>query len=206
MRSFPFFVIVQTACLERYCHPRGIRVSHGTRFFTPAGDPCPNIGFLLSGEIRVFKEGEIGREITLYEIYPGEACILNASSIITHTAYPATATAITDIEMLAMPEKVFRELLVLHEDMRTFIFRLFSNRLSLIIELVEEVAFGKMDERLMEYLIEKAEDGKIFSTHRNIANDLGTSREVISRLLKDIERKGNIIISRKMIQLVNDEN
>jgi CRP/FNR family transcriptional regulator len=167
------------------------------------GDRCPGIAFVLSGEIRVYKIGETGREITLYEIYPGETCILNAACILSHRNYPANAVGLIDGTMLYLPKTDFNRLLANHEVMRTFIFSLFSQRFGEIIELIEEVTFGKMDARLEDYLIEKAENDELNTTHQNIANDLGTSREVVSRLLKDIEHKGRIALSRNHIRLLD---
>ena len=156
----------------------------------------------MSGEIRVYKIGETGREITLYEIYPGETCILNAACILSHRNYPANAVGLVDGTMLYLPEGVFKRLLAEHQVMRTFIFSLFSQRFGEIIELIEEVTFGKLDVRLEDYLIEKAENDALQTTHQNIANDLGTSREVVSRLLKDFENKGRIALSRNHIRLL----
>ena len=166
------------------------------------GDRCPGIAFVLSGEIRVYKIGETGREITLYEIYPGETCILNAACILSQRNYPANAVGLIDGSMLYLPEGVFKRLLAKHQVMRAFIFSLFSQRFGEIIELIEEVTFGKMDARLEDYLVEKAENDQLHTTHQNIANDLGTSREVVSRLLKDFEHKGRIALSRNRIRLL----
>ncbi len=165
------------------------------------GDACPGIGLFLSGEIRVFKIGDGGREITLYEVFPGETCILNASCILAQRQYPANAVALTDGVLLFIPEGVFLRLVAEYEDMRGFIFALFSQRFTSIMELIDEVAFGRMDKRLIDYLIEKGENDIIDRTHQQIANDLGTSREVVSRLLKDFERKGKVVLSRHMIHL-----
>jgi CRP/FNR family transcriptional regulator len=82
------------------------------------------------------------------------------------------------------------------------VFSLLSRRLATVMELVEEVAFGRMDQRLLDYLIEKSESGRLETTHQNIANDLGTSREVVSRLLKDFERRSQIRLSRNLITLL----
>jgi CRP/FNR family transcriptional regulator len=166
------------------------------------GDACSAIAFVLSGDIRVFKIGETGREITLYEIGPGETCILNASCILSGRPYPANAVAITDVDMLLIPAAAFRRLVDEQETMRDFVFSLLSLRLSAVMELVEEVAFGRMDQRLMDYLIEKAENNVLQTTHQKIANDLGTSREVVSRLLKDLERKQEVRLSRSSIALL----
>ncbi len=173
----------------------------GKQIYTE-GDACQAIAFVLSGEIRVFKIGETGREITLYEIGPGETCILNASCILAGQSYPANAVSLTDVDMLLVPSAAFRRLVDEHESMRDFVFGLLSRRLSGVMELVEEVAFGRMDERLMEYLVEKSENNVLETTHQKIANDLGTSREVVSRLLKDFERKGEVRLSRNSITLL----
>ena len=167
------------------------------------GDSCPVIAFVISGEIRVDKTGQTGREITLYEIGPGETCILNASCILSGTSYPANAVTLSDVTMLLIPSSDFRRLVDRHEEMRDFVFALLSRRLSGVMELVEEVAFGRMDERLLDYLIEKSENGNLETTHQKIANYLGTSREVVSRLLKDLERKQEVRLSRNSISLLN---
>jgi CRP/FNR family transcriptional regulator, anaerobic regulatory protein len=169
------------------------------------GDQCSGIAFVLSGDIRVFKIGQTGREITLYEIGQGETCILNASRIMSGKNYPANAVALSEVMALIVPADVFRRLLRKYEVMRTFVFTILSQRLSGVMELVEEVAFGRMDARLADYLEEKSENGHVESTHQKIANDLGTSREVVSRLLKDMERQGKVQISRNTIHLLNME-
>ena len=167
------------------------------------GDSCSGIAFVLTGEIRVFKIGQIGREITLYEIYPGDTCILNASCILSQRRYPANAVGISDGTMIYLPHNVFQKLIASYEEMRTFIFSFFSRRFAEIIELVEEITFGKMDERLTDYLTKKAENDQLYTTHQKIADELGTSREVVSRLLKDFERKEKIFLARNLIRILN---
>jgi len=174
----------------------------GTRLYAE-GDACAAIALLLSGEIRVYKIGQTGREITLYEIGPGETCILNASCILSGQTYPANAVTLSDAGLFLVPSAAFRRLISEHEMMREFVFTLLSRRLSGVMELVEEVAFGHMDERLLDYLVEKSADNKLETTHQKIANDLGTSREVVSRLLKDLERKGRVQLSRNAVTLLD---
>jgi CRP/FNR family transcriptional regulator len=166
------------------------------------GDSCSSIAFILSGEIRVYKIGETGREITLYEIGPGETCILNASCILSHTSYPANAVAVSDVTLLLVPSSDFKKFVMENEEMWAFVFTLLSQRLARVMELVEEVAFGRMDQRLMDYLRDKSKDRSLETTHQKIANELGTSREVISRLLKDFERKQQVRLSRNSITLL----
>jgi len=167
-----------------------------------AGDVCAAIAFVLTGEIRVYKVSENGREITLYEIGQGETCILNASCILSGTSYPANAVTLTAARIMLIPSKIFSRLVAEHEELREFVFSLLSRRLSSVMELVEEVAFGRMDSRLMDYLTEKAGNGRLETTHQKVANDLGTSREVVSRLLKEFERKGQVKLARNEITLL----
>jgi CRP/FNR family transcriptional regulator len=176
-------------------------VPAGTRLYAE-GDACSAIAFVLNGEIRVYKIGESGREITLYEIGQGETCILNASCILSGTSYPANAVTLTPTRILLIPSTIFRRLVGEYEELRMFVFTLLSRRLSSVMELVEEVAFGRVDGRLMEYLAGKAGNGHLETTHQKIANDLGTSREVVSRLLKDLERKGQVKLARSEITLL----
>jgi CRP/FNR family transcriptional regulator len=178
-----------------------LRSFTGEQVIYSEGDACSAIALVISGEIRVFKIGEGGREITLYEIERGETCILNASCILSKMSYPAHAVTVIETELLLIPAPDFRALLARYEDMRDFVFNLLSRRLTSVMALVEEIAFRRMDLRLLEYLEEKSEDGALNSTHQKIANDLGTSREVVSRLLKDFERQGKVILSRNLIRI-----
>lgn len=199
---FPTFRSSPTTLVESILSSSQYKtLTRGVTLLT-VGDSCSHIGFLLSGEIRVFKSGSRGREITLYEIYPGETCILNASCILSNKKYPANATVMVDGDILLLTDKLFLSSIEEYADLRKFIFRSFIDRMSAIIELLEEVAFGRMDSRLTDYLVEKAEDQLLNTTHQNIANDLGTSREVISRLLKDFERKGKVALQRNLIKLI----
>ncbi len=167
------------------------------------GDACSHIAFIISGEIRVFKAGPSGREITLYEIIPGDTCILNVSCLLSRTKYPANAVTLSEVKALLLPARVFQDQLFAHQEMQSFVFMLLNDRLSSVMTLLEEVVFSRMDERLTEYLIEKSENNMLATTHQAIANDLGTSREVISRLLKDLELKGRVKLARNAIELLN---
>jgi len=175
-------------------------VSPGTRLYWE-GDACSHIAFVLEGEIRVFKTSDSGREITLYLIGPGETCILNASCIFSGQGYPADAVTLTDVRMLLLPATVFQDLVNTYPVFRSFVFSLLSDRLITVFQLIEELVFGNLEERIMDYLVEKSEDNVLSATHQVIANDLGTSREVVSRLLKDLERQGKLMLGRGRITI-----
>lgn len=165
------------------------------------GQPCMDVELMLSGEKRIYKSSLQGREITLYEVGAGEACIVNAACVLSGTVSPVNAIAVTDVKSLIISADDFRHLVASYEEMRTFVYMSITDRLTSILELLGEVVFDKMDRRLFDYLVEKSENGVLTLTHQQIANDLGTAREVVSRLLKDFELKGKLSLSRCHIQL-----
>lgn len=169
------------------------------------GDGCQSVGFVGEGNIRVSKIGETGREVTLYHVYPGEGCVLNISCAFADLGYPATATIEIPTEMIIFPAVIFREWMSRHE-IRTFVFELFSRRLTQVITLLEEIIFRKMDQRLAEFLLDRFDNkGKprrsFHIIQEEIASELGTIREVVNRLLKEFEREGAIESSRGIIKL-----
>ena len=201
VKLFPFLQKSPTAVVNEFFNS-GYKqhFEKGTQLYWE-GDACRGIAFLVSGDVRVYKISETGREITLYEIGPGETCILNASCILSNNKYPANAVTTSSGEMYMLPAKDLKRMISGHEAVREYIFSIFSYRLTSVMTLLEEVVFSKMDERLKDYLVEKSEDNILHTTHMEIANDLGTAREVISRLLKDFERKGHVKLGRNTITL-----
>jgi CRP/FNR family transcriptional regulator len=177
-----------------------VEVAEGT-LIQHEGQSCTGLGLMVSGAKRVYKLSESGREITLYESGPGEVCMLNASCVLSNTKYPAMAVAGTDCEMLVVRADKIRMMVDEFEEIRAFVHSILSESIALLLELIVEVTFNKMDQRLIEYLVEKSEDGVLAATHQKIAFDLGTAREVVSRLLKDFEQKGMVSLSRNCIRL-----
>lgn len=166
------------------------------------GDSCQGISFLLDGQARVYRVAETGREITLYEVFPGETCILNAACILGKQKYPANAVVTQDARAFLVPAPVFRELLQGSSILRRYVFELLSLRMTELMELVEEIAFRRMDERVADYLEEKSSNNLLTATHQTIAADLGTSREVVTRILRDMEQRGAVKLGRGIIELV----
>lgn len=167
------------------------------------GDSCSQLALVTSGSARVFKLAESGREITLYRVEPGECCILTASCMLSQRVFPANATVETDLDAVLIPEARVLKWMTSSVSWRRFLWNLLAERLGDVISLVEEVAFRRMDERLGEYLANHGvEKGPVLlATHSQIAADLGTSREVISRMLKDFELRGLLRLSRGRIEL-----
>ncbi len=169
------------------------------------GDQVDAIALLISGVVRVYKIGETGREITLYRFGDGQSCILTANAILSHKTFPAVATVERDAEAVMIPADAFREWIVRHDLWRDFIFDLLSLRLASVIEIVDEVAFRRMDSRVASLLLDRSLGTEpIRLTHQEIAAELGTSREVISRLLEDFTEQGFIRLGRGQIDVLDE--
>jgi len=175
------------------------------QFISMEGDSCNYMAIVLSGKVRVYKVSESGREITLYHLEKGEGCILTASCILSKKNFPAISIADENVEVLIIPSQVFRDWMDKYESWRDYIFELLSKRLALVISVVEEVAFKRMDTRIAEYLVSNIpqDSSQLKVTHHQIADELGTSREVVSRILKDMENDKIISLLRGSIK-IND--
>ncbi|MCW8891157.1 MAG: Crp/Fnr family transcriptional regulator [Sedimenticola sp.] len=169
------------------------------------GNECSHLAIVLEGTARIYKLGENGKEITLYRIGQGESCILTASCILSEIPFPAFAVCETDIEAAIIPAAAVQQWLSESALWRDYIFSLVASRLSNIIHVVEDVVFRKMDRRIAGYLCSRAtESGALITTtHQVIASELGTSREVVSRILKDFEQEKLIKVTRGAIQLLD---
>jgi CRP/FNR family transcriptional regulator len=168
------------------------------------GDQAEAIALLISGVVRVYKIGETGREITLYRFGLGESCILTANAILSRKSFPAIATVEKDAEAIMIPADVFRDWVKRHDLWREFVFDLLSDRLSTVIAVVDEVVFQRMDRRVASLLLAKSKiQGPIRMTHQEIAADLGSSREVISRLLEDFSQRGWVEVGRGTVTILD---
>jgi CRP/FNR family transcriptional regulator len=168
------------------------------------GDRIDAIALMISGVVRVYKIGETGREITLYRFGLGESCILTANAILSRQSFPAIATVEKDSEAVMIPADTFREWVRRYDLWRGFVFDLLSQRLSSVMAVVEEVAFQRMDKRVASFLLRRSHSqNPICITHQEIAAELGSSREVISRLLEDFASRGQIQLGRGTIEILD---
>jgi len=168
------------------------------------GDRVDGIALLLSGVVRVYKIGETGREITLYRFGLGESCILSANAIMSQKSFPAIATVEEDAEAVMIPADIFREWVNKYELWREFVFDLLSERLSTVMTVVDEVVFKRMDRRVASLLLNQAKvQNPMRITHQEIAAELGSSREVISRILEDFSREEIINSGRGTIKVLD---
>lgn len=170
------------------------------------GDQAEAIALLISGVVRVYKIGETGREITLYRFGLGESCILTANAILSRQSFPAIATVEQEAEAVMIPADVFRNWVRRYDPWREFVFDLFAQRLSTVMALVDEVVFGQMDRRVAAFLLSQAKvHNPLRITHQEIAAELGSSREVISRLIENFAKEGIIRTTRGTIEIQNYE-
>ena len=184
---------------------RLITLPPGTKVFE-AGMPCGNYLMVASGRVRVQQVSESGREIVLYRISGGESCVLTTACLLAHEDYAAEAIAETEISALVVPRACFDQLLADSLRFRDFVFTAYASRLTDLLLLVEEVAFGQVDARLAERLLDlRAPAGVVPLTHQDLAAELGTAREVVSRQLKEFERRGYIRRERGRIDILDAE-
>lgn len=165
------------------------------------GDFIREIPLLVEGTIKVRKTDESGREILLYHIHPGESCILSITASLNERSSTAEAITETPSKIILVSASKVRTWMDRYKTWRTFVMRLYYSRLTELLTLVDSIAFKHIDIRLMEKLQEKSADGsgEIYITHQQLANELGTAREVISRLLKQLEKENKIKILRGKI-------
>jgi CRP/FNR family transcriptional regulator len=168
------------------------------------GDRVDAIALIISGVVRVYKIGETGREITLYRFGLGESCILTANAILSQQSFPAIATVEKDAEAVMVPADVFREWVARFDLWRGFVFELLSQRLSSVMAIVDEVAFRRMDTRVAALLLERGRrENPLRVTHQEIAAELGSSREVISRILEDFASRDLIRPGRGTLEVLD---
>jgi CRP/FNR family transcriptional regulator len=179
------------------------KISKGRDVFLE-GSQVDAIALLISGVVRVYKIGETGREITLYRFGNGQSCILTANAILSQKTFPAIATVEKDAEAVMIPADTFRDWVMRYDLWREFVFELLSQRLSTVMAVVDEIAFRRMDARIASLLIARAQTkNPLRITHQEIASELGSSREVISRLLEDFSERGLIRSGRGEIELLD---
>jgi CRP/FNR family transcriptional regulator len=168
------------------------------------GDTCENYLLILEGRVKVLTRAENGREIVLYRLGAGDSCVLTTSCLFGHASYPAEGIAETGVAALAISAGSFHRVIQSSSHFREFVFSSFSSHLGSLIALVEEVAFGHLDIRLARHLLEYDSHGKLLdTTHQQLATELGSAREVISRQLKDFETRGWLKLGRGSIELVD---
>jgi len=206
-RLTKYFPFLQEATADfRHKFYQAITLAHVPQGHTIAseGAECAQLALVINGQVRVYKLGASGREITLYRINDGDSCILTASCIMSHAPFPAIAVAESDIEAIMIPAHFATAWMTESQPWCGFVFGLVSRRLADVISVLDSVAFQRMDVRIASYLADKAQHGsRLNITHHEIATELGSSREVIGRILKEFEKRHWVELGRGQL-LIQD--
>ncbi len=182
-----------------------VRLPAGTRIFGAGQAPQAYL-LLLAGTVRVQQVSDAGREIVLYRVSGGESCALTTACLMGYEDYQAEGIAETEVDAVAIPRATFDELIATSAAFRRFVFTAFSVRITNLFRVIEEVAFARVDVRLAQRLLELGgATHRIELTHQQLAAELGTAREVISRQLNEFQRRGWIATSRGAIDVHDAE-
>nr|WP_319246597.1 Crp/Fnr family transcriptional regulator [uncultured Celeribacter sp.] len=182
---------------------RIVSLPEGTVLFGPGKSP-ENLLLLLDGTVRVQQTTEGGREIVLYRVHAGESCVLTTACLLAYEDYSAEGIAETDVEAVAIPRREFDDLVAQSQSFRNFVFSAYSRRITDLFHVIEEIAFQKVDIRLAQKLLELSNGAaQLKATHAQLAAELGTAREVISRQLQEFQRRGWVKTARGEVRLVD---
>lgn len=182
-------------------HSRIVEAPVGTIGYSE-GMPCHAYVMRLAGKSRVYKLSSSGREILLYRVAAGETCVLTTTCLLGHSDYPASTIVEEPIRDVILPSQVFHQLMVDSAVFRRFVMENYGALISDLIVLLDEVAFSSLDARLAKLLLDETAS-KINRTHQQLADELGSAREVVSRQLKRFENKGWVMLGRGYVEIIN---
>lgn len=202
LKLYPALAGLPAGRLDALLQPQAVmQLPAGTQVFAEH-QPCQGFPLLLAGSIKVIKLASSGRELMLYRVAPGGSCIISSSCLLGHTDYNARGIAETPLTLLALPVPVFASLMLEHAPFRDFVFHLFAERIGELMQLVEEVAFSRLDQRLAKLILARQDD-VLNVTHQQLADELGSVREIVSRLLKGFAEQGLVALAREQVDIVD---
>lgn len=180
----------------------GVRrnVPVGTVMFDEA-EPCTGFPFVVEGAIGVSKFSENGREIQLYRVEAGDSCILSSSCLLGGVPYNAHGVALADTTVFVLPQPTFQRLLASSDAFRNYVFGLFAGRLADLMQTVEAVAFKRLDQRLAGLLLQRGPT--LRATHQQLADELGSVREIVSRIMRNFSEQGLVRTGRELIEVLD---
>ena len=182
------------------------RSFHAGEEIVRTGQYIKSTVLVLSGRIKIYRQNDEGSEFLIYYLGPGEACAVSLICALQSQTSEITAKAVEDTDVLMLPVQLMDELMIKFKSWSHFVIQTYRNRLNEMLTVIDNIAFKNMDERLEFYLKRsKTDSGKLILnlTHQQIADDLNSSREVISRLLKKMEQLGKIKLNRNSIEIIH---
>jgi CRP/FNR family transcriptional regulator len=206
-RALPFLSKLEGGLLQEFATEASLTRIPAGRELMAEGDRVQAVPLLMSGEIRVYRIGESGREITLYRFGQGECCVLTADAIVGRRGFPARARVEDEVEAVFVPGAVFEAWLAQSPAWRQFVFDAMARRLTSLVDTVDDVAFGRMDTRVSSLLLARStrHEASVRITHQEIADELGSSREVVSRILEDLQARGLVRLFRGGLEVLQRE-
>lgn len=195
-RHFPQFESALREQIERHGQLR--RFAPGHVLMRP-GQYFSSSILVLEGKVKIYREGDDGNEFFLYYLEPGEACALSMICAMRSEASELLAKVMEETEAILVPIELMDELMRNHRSWYYFVLETYRNRFEELLAVIDSVAFRNLDERLSFYLSRQAKafgTRELPLTHQQIADDLNTSREVVSRLLKKMEHEGLVSLGR----------
>jgi len=184
---------------------RRVHLPAGAALFRP-GDACRQFLLVGTGGVRVDLLGEAGQALLLYRVGPGQSCVLTTACLMAHEPYSAEGRAEHDTEGWVLARPAFERLMAESAAFRGFVLAGFGARLADVMARVEAVAFQSVDQRLANALLARADaQGRVAATHAALAADAGAAREVVSRRLKAMERRGLVVLARGQVRITRAE-
>lgn len=177
-----------------------MKVPAGTTMFEE-DRPCMGFALLISGRARVIKAAPNGRELHLYDVQPGEACVLTSRCLVDSARYDARGVKRDEVKLVVLPPATFQSPIAGVGPFRDFVFKRFAERMADLLQLISAVTFQKLDQRLAATLA--AKPSPIRTTHQSLADELGSLREIVSRLLKNFEMQGWVRLGREQIEVLD---
>ena len=197
---YPVLGKLATGLLQRIVDSMQTLTVPGATTVFDEHQPCRGFPFVLAGAIRVVKLSPSGRELPLYRVLAGESCIISSSCLLGHADYNARGVSEGQTTLALLPRPLFDDMLA-EPVFRDFVFALFSERMAELMQLVEEVAFRKLDQRLAALLLGKGR--VVHATHQQLADELGSVREMVSRLLKGFAEQGLVKLGREQVEVLD---
>jgi len=198
LELYPVLGGLPSALFDGLLQPEAVmHLPAGTQVFAEH-QPCQGFPLLIEGSLKVIKLASTGRELMLYRVQPGGSCIISSSCLLGHTDYNARGIAETPLTLLVLPIGAFSALMLKDAPFRDFVFHLFAERIGELMQLVEEVAFARLDQRLARLILARNES-VLNVTHQQLADELGSVREIVSRLLKGFAAQGLVSLGREQL-------
>lgn len=199
--TYPF----ESALLTELEQVAQLRTAEAGTVLMEPGKPIYHVPIVLEGSIKIMRPADDGGELLLYYLNVSDSCALSMSSLLSGETSPILAIVEEKVQLLLIPVGQANAWMGCYASWRSFVFQTYHKRFDDLLQTLDMVAFRQLDERLLVYLNQKAQVAggeHLYLTHEDIARDLNTSREVISRLLKQLERLGRVQLSRNKIRLL----